>query len=122
MCDDARVSAIITTYNYAHFLPDAIESVLGQSYSNLEIVVVDDGSTDATATVARRYADVGVHYAQRPHGGAGRARNTGLEITSAPLVAFLDADDAWLPDRVAAGVAHLAHRPELALVAADAFA
>jgi glycosyltransferase involved in cell wall biosynthesis len=119
---DARVSAIITTYNYAHFLPDAIESVLRQSYRNLEIVVVDDGSTDATATVARRYADRGVHYVHRPHGGAGRARNTGLEVTSAPLVAFLDADDAWLPDRVAAGVAHLADRPALALVAAHAFA
>jgi glycosyltransferase involved in cell wall biosynthesis len=122
MSDDTRVSAIITTYNYAHFLPDAIESVLGQSYRNLEIVVVDDGSTDATAAVAWRYAHLGVRYVHRPHGGAGRARNAGLEITSAPLVAFLDADDAWLPDRVAAGVAHLERRPQLALVAADAFA
>jgi glycosyltransferase involved in cell wall biosynthesis len=122
MSDDALVSAIITTYNYAHFLPDAIESVLGQSHRNLEIVVVDDGSTDETAAVVQRYATLGVRYAHRLHGGAGRARNTGLEITSAPLVAFLDADDAWLPDRVAAGVTHLARHPQLALVAADAFA
>ena len=122
MSDDALVSAIITTYNYGHFLPDAIESVLGQSYRHLEIVVVDDGSTDETAAVVRRYAHLGVRYARRAHGGAGRARNTGLEITSAPLVAFLDADDAWLPDRVAAGVSHLARHPELGLVAADAFA
>jgi glycosyltransferase involved in cell wall biosynthesis len=122
MSDDALVSAIITTYNYGHFLPDAIESVLGQSYGHLEIVVVDDGSTDDTAAVVRRYADRGVRYRRRAHGGAGRARNTGLAITSAPLVAFLDADDAWLPDRVAAGVSHLARHPELGLVAADAFA
>jgi glycosyltransferase involved in cell wall biosynthesis len=122
MSDDALVSAIITTYNYAHFLPDAIESVLGQSHRNLEIVVVDDGSTDETAAVVQRYATLGVRYAHRLHGGAGRARNMGLEITSAPLVAFLDADDAWLPDRVAAGVTHLARHPQLALVAADAFA
>jgi glycosyltransferase involved in cell wall biosynthesis len=84
--------------------------------------VIDDGSTDETAAVAARYAERGVRYVHRPHAGAGPARNTGLEVTSAPLVAFLDADDAWLPDRVAAGVAHLARHPELALVAAHAFA
>jgi glycosyltransferase involved in cell wall biosynthesis len=120
--DDARVSAIITTYNYARFLPDAIESVLAQSARQLEIVVVDDGSTDDTAAVVQRYADRGVRYVQRPHGGAGKARNAGLQVTSAPLIAFLDADDAWLPDRVAVGMAHLDRHPELALAAADAFA
>jgi glycosyltransferase involved in cell wall biosynthesis len=117
-----RVSAVVTTYNYARFLPDALDSVLAQSYRNLEIVVIDDGSTDDTADVARRYAERGVRYVCRPHGGAGRARNAGLEATSAPLVAFLDADDAWLPDRVAAGVAHLTRHPELALAAGHAFA
>ena len=116
------VSAVITTYNYARFLPDAIESVLGQTWRNLEIVVVDDGSTDDTAAVVARYANRDVRYVPRTHGGAGRARNAGLEVTSAPLVAFLDADDAWLPDRVAAGVAHLARHPELALAAAHAYA
>jgi glycosyltransferase involved in cell wall biosynthesis len=116
------VSAVVTTYNYARFLPDAIDSVLAQSYPHLEIVVVDDGSTDETADVVRLYAARGVRYVARSHAGAGRARNTGLEVTSSPLVAFLDADDAWLPDRVEAGIAHLARHPELALVAAHAFA
>ena len=120
--DAPRVSAVVTTYNYARFLPDALDSVLAQSHDNLEIVVVDDGSTDDTAAVAARYADRGVRYVRRERGGAGRARNTGLELTSAPLVAFLDADDAWLPDRVEAGVAHLRRHPELALAAAHAFA
>jgi glycosyltransferase involved in cell wall biosynthesis len=116
------VSAIVTTYNYARFLPDALDSVFAQTYPPREVVVVDDGSTDHTADVVRRYADRGVRYVRRPHGGAGRARNTGLAATSAPLVAFLDADDAWLPDRVAAGVDHLGRHPELALAAAHAFA
>jgi glycosyltransferase involved in cell wall biosynthesis len=116
------VSAVITTYNYARFLPDALDSVLAQSHADLEIVVVDDGSTDSTAAVVADYAERGVRYLHRPHGGAGKARNTGLEATTAPLVAFLDADDAWLPDRVAAGIAHLERHPELALVAAHAFA
>ena len=84
--------------------------------------MVDDGSTDETAAVAARYAERGVRYVHRPRGGAGQARNAGLEVTSAPLVAFLDADDAWLPHRVEAGVAHLERHPEAALVAAHAFA
>jgi glycosyltransferase involved in cell wall biosynthesis len=117
-----RVSAVVTTYNYARFLPDALDSVLAQSHRDLEVVVVDDGSTDDTDAVVARYAERGVRYVRRERGGAGRARNTGLELTSAPLVAFLDADDAWLPDRVAAGVSHLRRYPDLALVAAHAFA
>jgi glycosyltransferase involved in cell wall biosynthesis len=116
------VSAVVTTYNYARFLPDALDSVLAQSYDNREVVVVDDGSTDGTPALAARYAERGVRYVRRERGGAGRARNTGLSVTSAPLVAFLDADDAWLPDRVEAGVAHLRRFPELAMAAAHAFA
>ena len=102
-----RVDAIITCHNYGRFLGEAIESVLGQSHPSSSVVVVDDGSTDETAAVAARYADRGVRYVQGPLGGAGQARNAGLEVTSAPLVAFLDADDAWLPHRLAVGVAHL---------------
>ncbi len=116
------VDAIITSHNYGRFLGQAIESVLAQSYSNLTVLVVDDGSTDDTEAVAARYADRGVRYLHQPQGGAGRARNGGFWATSAPLVAFLDADDAWLPHRVAAGVAHLEQHPAAALVAAHAFA
>ncbi|MEA2418255.1 MAG: hypothetical protein QOE60_461 [Thermoleophilaceae bacterium] len=118
----AAVDAIITCHNYGRFLGEAIESVLDQSYPNVTAVVVDDGSTDDTAAVAARYAERGVRYVHRPRGGAGQARNAGLEVTSAPLVAFLDADDAWLPHRLAVGVAHLERHPEAALVAAHAFA
>jgi glycosyltransferase involved in cell wall biosynthesis len=116
------VDAIITCHNYGRFLGAAIDSVLEQSYPNLAILVVDDGSTDETAAVAARYRERGVRYLQQPKGGAGRARNAGLRATSAPLVAFLDADDAWLRHRVAAGVSHLEKHPAAALVAAHAFA
>lgn len=116
------VDAIITCHDYGRFLGAAIESVLAQSYPNLTVLVVDDGSTDDTAAVAARYAARGVRYLHGQRGGAGQARNRGLRATSAPLVAFLDADDAWLPHRVAAGVAHLERHPDAALVAAHSFA
>ncbi len=116
------VDAIITCHNYGRFLGEAIESVLAQDHPNLRILVVDDGSTDETAAVAAAYAGRGVRYLHAPEGGAGQARNAGLRATSSPLVAFLDADDAWLPHRVAAGVAHLERHPSAALVAAHAFA
>ncbi len=116
------VDAIVTCHNYGRFLPEALDSVLAQTYPNLTILVVDDGSTDDTAEVAARYAERGVRYLYQPQAGAGQARNAGLRATSAPLVAYLDADDAWLPHRVAAGVAHLERHPGAALVAAHAFA
>jgi glycosyltransferase involved in cell wall biosynthesis len=116
------VDAIITCHNYGRFLGDAIDSVLAQTYPELAVVVIDDGSTDDTAEVAARYADRGVRYVYRSQGGAGRARNTGVRATSGSLIAFLDADDAWLPHRVTAQVAHLERHPEVALVAAHAFA
>jgi hypothetical protein len=117
-----QVDAIITCHNYGRYLGEAIESVLAQSHPTVSVVVVDDGSTDETAAVAARYVERGVRYVHRPGGGAGQARNAGLEVTSAPLVAFLDADDAWLPHRIDVGVTHLERHPEAALVAAHAFA
>src|SRR4051812_11972409 len=117
-----RVDAIITCHNYGRFLGEAIESVLAQSHPDVTVVVVDDNSGDETAAVAARYADRGVRYVGRQLGGAGQARNAGLAATSSPLVAFLDADDAWLPERLAIGVRHLERHPDAALVAAHAFA
>ena len=110
------VSAIITGYNYARFLPGAIESVLAQTHLPDEIIVVDDGSTDETAEVVGRYAEWGVRYIYRPNGGASAARNTGIRASHGDLIAFLDADDRWLPEKTTLQLAHFARFPWLGIV------
>lgn len=120
--DAPTVSAIITSYNYGRFLSAAIDGVLAQTYPNVEVVVVDDGSTDNTRTVVAAYASRGVGYVYQDNRGPGPARNCGLRETSGPIVAFCDADDVWLPDKIATQVAHLQRHPEVGLVTAHAFA
>src|SRR5690242_10687505 len=100
---DARpapgVSVIIPAYNYARFLPQAIESALQQDYPEFEVLVVDDGSTDNTAEIAAVYsrADKRVRYLHQKNAGLPAARNTGIQHARFDFIGFLDADDAWLP-------------------------
>jgi glycosyltransferase involved in cell wall biosynthesis len=94
-----RVSAVIPAFNSEHLLATAIDSVLAQTYAPTECIVVDDGSTDATADVARAYGP-SVRLVQRENRGAAAARNTGAALAQGELLAFLDADDRWLPDRL----------------------
>lgn len=93
------ISAIIPTYNYARFLPDAIESVLAQDYPDLEVIVVDDGSTDNTRDVCARYGER-IRYVYQTNQGLSAARNTGLREARFDLVAFLDSDDLWRSDKL----------------------
>jgi glycosyltransferase involved in cell wall biosynthesis len=103
------VSVIIPCYNQAHFLPQAIESALGQDYPCKEIIVVDDGSTDATAGVAASYA--GVHCTRQPNLGVSAARNAGVEASTGDRIVFLDADDRLVPGALRIGVQAIArHR------------
>jgi glycosyltransferase involved in cell wall biosynthesis len=87
------VSVVIPCFGYAHYLGEAIESVLAQTAPPGDILVVDDGSPDDTAGVTRRYADRGVRYLRRPNGGPAAARNTGASACTGEYVVFLDADD-----------------------------
>ncbi|MGY8656410.1 MAG: glycosyltransferase family 2 protein [Verrucomicrobiia bacterium] len=107
----AGVSVVITAYNYAHFLPQAIDSVLDQIYPNVEIVVIDDGSTDDTRELAEVYGDK-IRYIYQDNSGLSAARNTGTREASHPYVAYLDADDEWHPTMLSALMTVFRHLPE----------
>lgn len=106
------VSVVIPTYNHARFLPEAVASVHSQSYSQWEIIVVDDGSVDDTAAVASRLPEVRYH--RQLNAGAAAARNTGIRMSRGSYLVFLDADDRLLPNALAAGVALLEQRSDCA--------
>src|SRR5919107_4763688 len=106
------VSVVIPCYNQAHFLGEAIESVLAQSHLRFEIVVVDDGSTDDTAEVAACYP--GVRCVRQDNRGLSAARNSGLRHSEGEYVVFLDADDRLLPEALATGLECLKSYPECA--------
>lgn len=93
------VSAIIPVYNCEKYLGEAIESILNQTYSNTEIIVVDDGSEDGTSTVAEKYTDQ-INLIRQKNSGIGMARNTGIKNAGGEFLAFLDADDIWSPDKL----------------------
>ena len=100
MKESSLVSVIIPVYNYDRYLGEAIESVLGQTYRQLEVIVVDDGSTDRSGEVAKSFAGRGVRYCHQVHAGIGPARNAGVELAQGDFLAFLDADDRWALEKL----------------------
>ena len=95
----ARVSALIPAFNAERYLPEAIQSALTQTRPPFEVIVVDDGSTDATAEAARAF-DQRVRYERQEQSGPGAARNRGVELARGDHLAFLDADDRWERDKL----------------------
>ena len=114
-----KVSVIIPTYNYSHFLGEAIRSVLDQTFGDFEIVVVDDGSTDDTKQVASRFADPRIKYIYQENRGVSAARNTGISACCGDYVALLDSDDIWVPQKLELQVKILDSRPEVSAVCSD---
>jgi len=110
------VSVIITCYNQDRWLGSALESVLTQNHPNLEILVVDDASTDNTQHVVAGFPQVKYIRHSQSNGGPAAARNTGLENSNGGLVAFLDGDDLWLAGKLHAQVKYLEANPEISLV------
>src|SRR6266850_2420309 len=112
------VSIVIPTHNYACYVGQAIRSGLDQGYRPIEIIVVDDGSTDATPSVLRQF-DAAIRVVRLDGRGVSAARNAGLAQARGDYVVLLDADDLLLPGGVATQVAQLEHRPDVGAVAGE---
>ena len=114
----ATVSVVIPTHNASRYIVDALESVFSQTYQDFEIIVVDDASSDDTEEVLKSYADR-VVYIKQSHAGSAVARNRGLLRSSGKYIAFLDADDLWLPSKLEKQVDLAEQHPEAVLVYTD---
>jgi glycosyltransferase involved in cell wall biosynthesis len=106
------ISCIVPVYNGERFLAEALESILGQSYQHLEVIVVDDGSTDGSAAVARKFGGR-IRYHRQANAGGPAARDEGIRLSTGELVAFLDSDDLWHPEKLDRQWARFEVRPEL---------
>src|SRR5215471_18905764 len=115
MNSNPRVSVIIPVYNCEQYLAEAIQSALSQTGSTLEVIVVDDGSTDASAEVARSFGSR-VRYCYQANAGIGAARNCGIAMAVGNLYAFLDADDRYVKGKLAKQIAVLEDDPSLDMV------
>ncbi len=113
--DGQLISVLMGVYNGAPYLAEAIESILGQTYRPLELVVVDDGSDDGSGEIAQSYGDL-VRYVRQENAGDGAARNTAVGVARGALFAFMDADDRSSADRLERQHAALAADPALAAV------
>lgn len=114
------VSIIIPAYNQSRYLGSAIRSALAQTHRDLEVIIVDDGSTDDTRAVVASFTDARVHYVYQPNRGLSAARNTGLGHASGEFLSFLDSDDEFLPEKLELLMAAFARDPGLGLVAGQA--
>lgn len=111
-------SVIIPVYNRHLPVKDAIESVLAQTFTDFELIVVDDGSTDGTPAIADEYRGR-ISYLRREHRGVSAARNAGVALSSSPWLAFLDSDDRWLPEKLARQERYIRENPGVAIHQTD---
>ena len=113
------VSVVIPTFNRAVLLRETLESVLGQTHPDIEVIVADDGSTDNTGAVVAEYGGRVRYIQQRHRGHDGAARNLGLRACSGDFVAFVDSDDLWHPTKIDKQLVLFHRQPELAMVYSD---
>jgi glycosyltransferase involved in cell wall biosynthesis len=111
------ISCIVPVFNGERYLAEALDSMLAQTYRPIEVIVVDDGSTDGTRQVVTSYGDR-VRYFWQPNAGPPRARNLGLSLVKGEFVAFLDADDLWHPEKLERQMERFEARPKLDLCVA----
>jgi hypothetical protein len=116
------VSLVVPSYNVEQYVAEAIDSALAQTYRPLEIVVVDDGSTDSTADVVHAYlGHPEVVYVHQENRGLAGARNRGIAEARGDVIGLLDADDVWMPQKVERAVAYLGEHPEVGWVTTDCY-
>jgi len=120
MTNKPIVSVVIPAYNAERFIRRSLESVLRQTYENIEVLVSDDGSTDGTASVVKSYTDPRVRYSYQPNRGQGPARNVGIRQAKGEYIAFLDADDYYLPEKITREVEFLQQHLEYEIVYCNA--
>jgi len=114
------VSIITPTYNRAHYLKYAIDSALAQSYTKFELIIIDDGSTDATRELVASYlSDERIKYVKSENKGQASARNLGLEYAQGEFISFLDSDDRWFPDKLEKSVSILNKNQSFDILYAD---
>ena len=114
-----KVSVIIPTYNRKGYIPDAIDSVLEQTYKDFEIIVVDDGSTDGTGEILRKRYGEKIRYFSKENGGCASARNFGVRMARGEYIAFLDSDDRYLPNKLEDQVVLLERNSSYGFVGSD---
>ena len=115
MNSEPKVSIIIPTYNQSQYLEEAMESVLNQTYQNIEIIIVDDGSTDNTSEVVKSF-DNKIIYIPQKNKGASSARNAGIKKAQGQYVAFLDSDDMWIKNKLEKQIKFIQNNPEIGLL------
>ena len=110
-----KASIVIPLYNTEKYVQQALESALAQTYENIEIIIVDDGSTDQGVNICRKFKDERIRIIQQENRGLSGARNTGIRNANGEYIAFLDADDLWLPEKIERHIEHFEKKLELGI-------
>jgi len=111
---DPLISIIVVTYNRAHYIKDALDSIKRQTFKDYEIIVVDDGSTDNTKEVLKDYGEI--RYIYQEHAGISKARNTAVKAAKGKWIATLDSDDLWKEGKLQKQVNYLKYHPDCRIV------
>lgn len=109
------VSVVVPAYNVEQYITQAIESILAQTYTNFEMLIIDDGSQDRTVEICQTFQDSRIRIIQQQNRGLAGARNTGIRNAQGEYLAFLDSDDCWLPEKLAKHVQHLESASQVGL-------
>lgn len=115
MTEQPLISVVVPAYNCEKYLERALGSALDQSWTNIEIIVIDDGSTDGTAEQAAKFGDK-INYVSQSNAGASSARNKGIQLAKGEYIAFLDADDSWVPTKLELQMEVFRRHPEVVMV------